>query len=69
MTSSALTLGGYALIAIAAIAIELRARRTGRLATFGDALDRALRHWPFRILLQAGWLWLGWHVFVRADWR
>ncbi|MGH2395065.1 MAG: DUF6186 family protein [Candidatus Limnocylindria bacterium] len=28
-----------------------------------------LRHRPARILMLAGWLWLGWHIFVRVDWR
>ena len=69
MTSRAVTLAGYALIATAAVGLEVIARRSGRLATFADALTTALRHWPCRILLLAGWLWLGWHVFVRAHWQ
>lgn len=63
------TLLGYGAIALAALGLELAARRTGRVATFGQALDALLRRWPFRLALLAGWMWLGWHLFVRVDWR
>ncbi len=63
------TLLGYGLIVACALGLELAARRSGRLATFGQALDLILRRWPFRLVLLAGWLWLGWHLFVRVDWR
>ncbi len=62
------TLLGFALIAVCALGLELAARGSGRFVTFGDALSVALRRWPFRLLLQAGWLWLGWHLFVRVEW-
>ena len=63
-----LTALAYALVALAAAGLELAARRrgAGRLA---DVLSTALRHPPVRVLVLAGWLWLGWHVFVRVDWR
>ncbi len=63
------TVAGYVLIVIIALGLELVARRTRRLATFEEALAAALRRWPLRMLLQAWWLWVGWHVFVRVDWR
>lgn len=63
------TLAGYVVILVAAAAVELSARRRGRWAAFAEALG-AVRAAPVaRVLLQAGWLWLGWHVFVRVDWR
>jgi hypothetical protein len=61
------TLWGYAVVAAAAIGLELAARR-GVCATFGEALSVAVRRWPVRVLLLAGWGWLGWHMFVRVDW-
>jgi hypothetical protein len=64
-----LTLIGYGVLAGGAVGLELAARRSRRLATFGDVLDVVLRRWPVRAALLAGWLWLGWHLFVRADWR
>lgn len=63
------TVAGYVLIVVIALGLELVARRTQRLATFEEALAAALRRWPLRMLLQAWWLWVGWHVFVRVDWR
>ncbi len=67
--SRLVTLVGYAVIAAVAVALELAARCTHRLATFGEALATVLRTWPGRVAVQAGWLWLGWHIFVRVHWR
>ncbi len=65
----ALTLCGYGLIVVSAVALEIAARRSGRFASLAEALGVALRRWPARLLIQLGWLWLGWHLFVRVDWR
>jgi Family of unknown function (DUF6186) len=63
-----ITLLGYAVIVATAVGLELAARRRGD-GTFGDALAAALRRWPVRMVVVAAWLWLGWHLFVRVDWR
>ncbi len=63
------TLLGYGIAVVCAVGLETVARRSGRLATFGAAFSRAMRPWPVRVLVQLGWLWLGWHLFVRVDWR
>ncbi len=63
------TLFGYTAVAGCALGLEAAARRSGRCATFGEALAMALQRWPVRLVLVAGWLWLGWHLFVRVDWR
>ena len=62
------TLAGYVALVSAAVVLDLSGRRRGA-ATFGDALGALLRPWPVRFLVVAGWLWLGWHLFVRVDWR
>ena len=67
--SRLVTLVGFAVFAAAAVALEIAARRSGQVTTFGDLLSVALRRWPVRILLLAGWMWLGWHLFVRVEWR
>jgi Family of unknown function (DUF6186) len=67
--SRAVILAGYVVIAVTAVALELAARRDRRWATAGDAIVVVTRRWPVRLLLLAGWLWLGWHVFVRVDWQ
>jgi hypothetical protein len=63
-----MTLLGYALLVVAGIGVEVAARRRGS-GTFGDALTLALRWRPARFVFLAGWLWLGWHLFVRVDWH
>ena len=39
-----------------------------RFPSFGDLLFALQRLRLFRLLLFAGWAWLGWHVFIRGDW-
>lgn len=64
------TLAGYALIAAALLAYQLAGMRWRRTPTIGEALARVVGRWPAaRYVLLAGWLWLGWHVFVRAGVR
>ena len=60
------TVAGYALIVVVGLGLELIARRSRRLASFGEMLTVALGRRPLRVLFQAGWLWIGWHVFVRV---
>jgi hypothetical protein len=64
----ALTLAGYAAVVVLAAGVEVAARR-GLTATFGEALSSWLRRPAVRLVVLAGWLWLGWHLFVRVDWR
>lgn len=61
-----LTLAGYATIVALAAACELLARRTRRVPTLARAVDALARWRPAWILVLAGWLWLGWHLFVRV---
>jgi hypothetical protein len=63
------TLAGYVALAIAVLVLELAARRSERLPAFGDVLDVVIRRWPWRVAVLAGWLWLGWHLFARVEWR
>lgn len=64
-----ITVAGYVLVVVVAIGLELTARRTRRVVTFGEMLAVALRRPSMRLLLQIGWLWIGWHLFVRVEWR
>jgi Family of unknown function (DUF6186) len=59
------TLAGYAVIAVAALASELRARRRGN-ATLADAVTLIMRNRVGRAFVLIAWLWLGWHLFVRV---
>lgn len=64
--SRTLTLAGWAALVVAAAVLEVAARRAGRGATAAAVVRAVTRHRAGRLLLQAGWLWLGWHLFVRA---
>jgi Family of unknown function (DUF6186) len=66
--SRSVTLLGYAVLVVAAGGLEVAARRRGS-ATFGDALTIVLRSRAARVAMLAAWLWLGWHLLVRVDWR
>lgn len=61
----AVTLAGYAVLLAAVVVLELRARRRGG-TTFARAVAILLRSPLTRLALQAAWLWLGWHLFVRV---
>ena len=63
--SRAATLWGYALLAIAVVAYQLAGVMLGRTVTLGQALRRVTRVPAGRAVLLAGWLWAGWHTFVR----
>jgi len=66
MSARSVTLLGWALLAAAVVVLEARAVvRHDRFASLGDAVDAVLRTWVGRGVVLLGWLWLGWHVFVR----
>jgi hypothetical protein len=65
MTSTG-TLAGYAAVVAMMLACESVARRTGRVASLSQALSALARRWPVWFLVLVGWLWVGWHLFVRV---
>jgi hypothetical protein len=68
MTARALILVGYVAVVAGALVLEASARRRGTPTTFGATSSTVLRYRPARLVVLAGWLWLGWHLFVRVDW-
>jgi hypothetical protein len=63
------TLAGYIVLAAAIAAVQLAGWRWGRPPTFGRLLATLATWLPTRWPLLAAWLWLGWHLFVRTNWR
>lgn len=55
--------GFWAGLAAAGAALQLVAVRRGQ-GGLGWVLGRLLRRWPVRLVLLAGWVYGGWHVFV-----
>jgi hypothetical protein len=65
--SRAITLAGYVLILVTALALEAGARRSPRLAPIGAVVTALTANRVVRVVLVTAWLWLGWHLFVRVD--
>ena len=63
------TLAGYVVLAAAIASIQLTGWRRGRPPPLGRVLATLATWRPTRWPLLAAWLWLGWHLFARADWR
>ena len=60
------TLLGYGVIAAALVACQLVSLTSHRIPTIGRALAHVAGRRVARWLLLAGWLWVGWHLFVRS---
>jgi Family of unknown function (DUF6186) len=63
------TIAGYVVLALTIAAVQLAAWRRGRPASLGRVLATLATWPPTRWPLLAAWLWLGWHLFARANWR
>jgi hypothetical protein len=64
--SEAVTVAGWVLLLAGIVTVEVAGRR-GRGAPAGAVLRAALGSPTAHALLAVGWLWLGWHLFVRAS--
>ncbi len=60
-----ITLAGYVLIALLALAWEVRCARR-RSMTLGMFLAWLTSRSAVSTILLLGWAWLGWHLFVRG---
>jgi hypothetical protein len=61
------TLVGYVLLATAMATYQALGLVLRRTATLGQAVATLRRSRTGRVWLLATWLWLGWHLFVRAS--
>lgn len=66
MSSRAVTIWGYAILAVAAVAYQAGGLILRRTATLGQVVRQLKSLRAGRPLLLIGWLWLGWHTFVRG---
>ena len=62
----AVTLAGYVVLALALVVCEVVALLTRRIPTLGQAASGVARRPVGRWVLLSGWLWIGWHLFVRS---
>jgi len=59
------TIAGFLVCVVAAVILELRARRTpDYLAPLGTVLDRVMASRSARIGILLFWWWAGWHFLV-----
>jgi hypothetical protein len=66
MVTRVITIIGFGLAIAALFALEIAARRPGnRIPTAGEWFGFLMRPRTGRVLVLAGWLWLGWHYFAR----
>ena len=66
MSSHAVTLLGYASIALVGVVLQLASRRDGsRIPPLGDIIRRVMSSKSGRVGVVAGWAWLGVHFFAR----
>ena len=64
--SRTITLAGYCVLAAALAGLQLAGLVSGRTSTVGQVASMIASRRSGRWLLLAGWLWLGWHLFVRS---
>lgn len=67
MSSRTLTFVGWGLLAVALVAVQVAAARGARIATLRELLRTVTRARTAQVLAFIGWLWVGWHVFVRSS--
>ena len=60
------TLVGYCLIATALLGCQLASLVFRRMPSVGQVASLIASRRAGRCLLLAGWLWVGWHLFVRS---
>ncbi|MGH8937908.1 MAG: DUF6186 family protein [Actinomycetes bacterium] len=66
MSIRALTISGFAVLAVVAVVLYVtgRAHRYG-LAPVGDVADAIRSSTSGRFALALGWVWVGWHLLAR----
>jgi len=61
----AITIAGYIAVIVAAILIDVTARRSaGRIETLGDTIAAAMGERTVRVAVIATWWWIGWHFLA-----
>jgi hypothetical protein len=65
VTGAAVSATGFAIVAAVGVALEVIARRGGRVAPVGGAVAAAMRTAPGRAAVLVWWLWLGIHFLAR----
>jgi Family of unknown function (DUF6186) len=65
VTAFTLTVSLFVVVFVAAVALQLAARRRPAWPVLGDVFTVLAASGTGRFLVMLGWWWLGWHFFVR----
>lgn len=65
MTARAVTIGGYLLLAVAALVLASYGRRGRRLSPLRSVVDAMVARRATAIVLVLAWAWVGWHFLAR----
>lgn len=66
MSPREVTIAGFVVFALLAVALYLAGRRHRLgLVPLGDVVDAARSRTPARMALVLGWAWVGWHFLAR----
>jgi hypothetical protein len=65
VTAFTLTVSLFVVVFVAAVALQLAARRRRAWPVLGDVFTVLAASGTGRFLVMLGWWWLGWHFFVR----
>lgn len=61
----AITIAGYIAVIVAAVLIDVTARRSaGQVETLGDTIAAAMGERTVRVAVIATWWWIGWHFLA-----
>jgi hypothetical protein len=64
--SRTVTVIGYCVIAAALLGCQMASLVSRRIASIGQVVSQIASRRAGRWLLLSGWLWVGWHLFVRS---
>ncbi len=64
--SRPITLAGYCVAAAALLGCQLASLVSSRIPSIGHVASLIASRQAGRWLLLGGWLWIGWHLFVRS---
>jgi hypothetical protein len=65
VSGTTISVGGYLVLLVVGLALEVRGRRSPEAVTAVQALGAAMRTAPGRAAVLAVWLWLGVHFLAR----
>ncbi len=67
MSTRLITYIGWGVLLAAAVTTQAIGATSNRVATVGQLIRRLTARATLRAIALVGWLWVGWHFFVRSS--